>query len=65
MKKWCVSIPINASAIFTIEAETEEEAIQKAYEEGVPTICHYCSDYVDIEDWTLDGDAVAEALDIG
>ena len=62
MKKWTVSIPLAASATYNIDAETSEEAINKAFELGVPTLCHQCADDVEIGDFVLDGDAVAEEI---
>jgi hypothetical protein len=60
MKKFFVSIPIYASATYKIKAETKEEALEKAYERGTPTICHQCSDEIEISDFDFDGEAVVE-----
>ena len=52
MRKWNVSIAFSASKyVRGIEAETKEEAIEKAIEqEGFATLCHQCSDEVEIND---------------
>jgi hypothetical protein len=62
MKKWLVSIPLSADATYQIDAETKEEAIEKAYEKGVPTLCYQCADEVEIGDFAFDGDAVTEEI---
>lgn len=43
MKEWEVTIPIAAHAFLTIEAETEEEAIEKGLAEA---------SLQDVEEWT-------------
>jgi len=64
MKKFYVSIPINASAVFTVEAESEQQAVAKAYEQGLPNICHQCADDIEIEDWAFDYDPSIEEIDV-
>ena len=52
MKKWSVNIPIYASANYNdIVAETEEEAIEKAYQKGIPTLCHHCSHEIEVGEY--------------
>ena len=63
MKKWLVSVPLSADAIYKVEAETAEDAINKTYAMGIPTLCWQCSDEVDIGDFSLDGDPITEEID--
>ena len=58
--KWTVMIPIHASTIVEVEADTKEEAIQKGYEEAAPSLCHQCSHEVQI-DCLNDDEGVADA----
>ena len=62
MKKWLVSIPITADAMYEVEAETEKDAIQKAYEIGLPSLCNQCANEVEINDFGYDGDALADEI---
>ena len=51
MKKWGVTVLIDASTFIEVEAETEAEAIEKALEEAyVPSICHHCSHELELGD---------------
>jgi hypothetical protein len=58
--RYFVSIPVYASATYYIEAESEQEAIQKAFDEGLPNICHQCSGDVEISDFNTECEATAE-----
>lgn len=63
-KKYHVSIPVYATAYYTVFAESESEAIDIAAEEyGVPALCHHCSDEVDLGDYADFSDAVAEEIE--
>lgn len=64
MRKWNVSIAFSASKyVRGIEAETEEEAIEKAIEqEGFATLCHQCSYEIGIND-PLPEESCAEEVD--
>jgi len=59
MKTWTVSIPVAASVTRTVEAETKEEAIEKAIAlDSAPCLCHHCADDVDLGD-LIDHEATA------
>jgi len=63
MKKWLISIPLSADAVYKIDAETKEDATEKAYEKGVPVLCYQCADEVEIGGFAFDGDAVTEEIE--
>lgn len=52
MKKWNVSLAFGASKFVAgVEAETKEEAIEKALEsDGYASLCHHCAREIDIGD---------------
>jgi hypothetical protein len=64
-KKWTVMALVDASYIIgEFEAETGEEAAEKAWNEAhSPSLCHQCSDELeagdvyDLRAWTDDGDS--------
>jgi hypothetical protein len=62
LKKYCVSVPVNADAYYEVMAENAEEAIRKIYLIGLPSLCHQCSGEVEINDFAIDGDPVAEEM---
>jgi hypothetical protein len=60
MKKWHVRIPMYADAFYEIEAENEEAAIEKAYERHSPSICHQCSQHIELGEFDVSADPSAE-----
>jgi hypothetical protein len=48
MKRYRVYVPVHAGYSVVVDAEDPEHAIEKAYDQGEPTICHQCSDVVEI-----------------
>jgi hypothetical protein len=62
MSKWSVSVPLHATGLIKVEAETKEEAIQKALEEGYWTLCHQCSRRVQIDSVNDDVEPDAEEV---
>lgn len=62
MPKFFVSIPVGCSIGGEVEAETAEQAIEKACSEFYPSICHQCSDSIELGDMVCD-EAHAEPLD--
>ena len=51
MKKWSVVLSVDATMIVEVEANTEEEAKDKAIETaGTPWLCHQCSRDLNIGD---------------
>ena len=51
MKKWNVSMTVDATINVEVEAESEEEAKRKALETASrPGLCHQCSRELDIGD---------------
>jgi len=51
VRRWLVYGYISASVGITVEAETAEEAEDKAaHELGCPTLCHQCSTKIDLGD---------------
>lgn len=65
MKKYHVSIPWFASVTVTVEAQSVEEAIDKAIDEADASLCHSCSNNINVDggpDYDhLNGDCVDEA----
>lgn len=56
MKKYSVSLCYYASAFAEVEAENEEDAINKAAQEIMyPSLCHHCSSEVEIGEMCEDG----------
>jgi hypothetical protein len=49
MKKYNVNIPIFATAIVTVEANSVEEAMEIAAEECPRSVCYQCSAKVDLD----------------
>ena len=61
MARYQVNLATYASASVDVEAESEEEAVEKAFEEA-PYSCHQCPE---IGDWSLpselfDGDSTGD-----
>ena len=52
MKKWTVYLSFNATKVVEdIEAETQEEAIEKAIDrDGYASLCHQCSSEIELGD---------------
>lgn len=50
MKKWAVMIEVYASTLVVVEAETEEAARDAAYETAHVSVCHQCSDHLEVGD---------------
>ena len=50
--KYDVVIEVLASIIVTVEADSKEEAAERAYEEagGCPSMCHHCARKIDLSD---------------
>jgi len=63
MKKWFVSIPVYASAFVRVEADTEEQAIEKALQLRSLCLCNQCSDRFEIGDEDQSADITAEEID--
>jgi hypothetical protein len=61
IKKYSVSIPYYASVFVKVEAESKEQALEKAYEQARPGLCHQCSDRVEVFEAT-DEEADVEEL---
>ena len=64
MTKWNVNLAFSASKfVGGVEAETKEEAIEKAMmEHGYVSICHKCSDEIEVGD-VIEDDCSAEMDD--
>ena len=56
LKKYSVSIPWFCSVIVQVEAAHKEEAEEKALREAGPSLCHQCSDNIDMGEWDSEGD---------
>jgi hypothetical protein len=59
MSKYRVYLTTGASAVVTVEAETEDEAVDLAFDEVPREVCAQCSgwgrDYgIDLGEWDLD-----------
>jgi len=61
VKTYSVMIPRFCTVFKIVEAESEEEAKQKAFEEGDPVLCLECSDNFEIGDQI--GDIEVDLLD--
>lgn len=49
MAKWNVTVLVDASVNVEVEADTEEEAKDKALQKApTPNICHQCSDELEV-----------------
>lgn len=44
-KKYRVFVPLGATAIIEVEADSKEEALEKIY---APSVCHQCSHDVEV-----------------
>ena len=62
MKKYLVRIPWHCAVLINIEAENEVEAIEKAYREAHPNLCHQCSNDIEIDEYNADQEAWAEEV---
>lgn len=60
MKKYHVIFPLYVTLIYKIEAETKEEAFEKSYKMGPPSLLHQCSDEIEIGEYGLDSDPIVE-----
>ena len=61
MKKWAVTLLVDASVFVEVEAETEDEAKTKAWEQAPsPSVCHQCSRDLEIGEIY----EIAEAVEI-
>lgn len=50
LKKYSVAIKVNATMYVEVEADSEEEAREKAWSEAYePSLCHQCSDEMEID----------------
>jgi len=64
MDNYKVFIPIGATAMIDVEADSKEEAIRKAIEEiGNPSICHQCSNEIEIGEFYDEDKAIAQLED--
>ena len=52
MKRFRIGVIFTATVWLEVEAEAEEEAVAKAILQADQTLCHHCSDRVDMEDAT-------------
>ena len=52
MPKYNVYIPVDAGANIEVEAESKKEAIEKAFDEGCPNLCHYCARELEVNDFS-------------
>jgi len=51
VKKWSVTVLVDASVTVEVEAETAEEARELALGKAeTPGLCHYCSNSLDVGD---------------
>lgn len=48
--KYHVIFEVYASTTVTVEADSEEQARDKAYKEVGPSLCHQCSNELNIDD---------------
>ena len=55
MPRYNVTIPLYASVVYEVEAKNKKEAIERALDEGCPTLCHQCAHEVEIHDLKYTG----------
>lgn len=64
MPRYTVSIPLHASTTYECDADSPEQALEKARDEaGSPGLCHQCSrecELGDVDEQHLDIDCVME-----
>jgi hypothetical protein len=53
-KRYSVSIPWHCSVVVCVDAQTAEEAKAVALEKVYPSICHQCSDELELGDINLE-----------
>ena len=53
MAKFQVPMEATVSSYVTVEADSKEEAIAEAYQEGVPGLMHLNHTYPDVSDWEV------------
>lgn len=57
MKKFRIILLYDASELVEVEAETEEEAIDKAHQQAMACLCHQCANHLSL------GDIIEEIVD--
>lgn len=61
MTKYVVTLQIDASVTVTVDADSETNAVEKAFKVvDNPIMCHHCSNVIEIGDFT--GDAYVEMV---
>jgi hypothetical protein len=63
MSKLLVRIPIYADFMVEVEADSEAEAISKCADISHWSLCHHCSNHIELGEQDLSGDVTAEAID--
>ena len=64
LKEYNVIIPVGATASFKVVAGSKEEAIEKALsEEFPPSVCHQCSNEVEIGEFHSEDQAEAYEIE--
>ncbi len=64
MRKYNVFIPLYATIMVEVEANSKDEAINSAYDKtSLPMLCHECSRQLDINDFDAKRNACAEEDD--
>lgn len=61
MNKYCVRIPVYACVVVEVDAESEEKAIDIAFNNANTTLCYQCAGHIEISDFSEDG-AVADLI---
>jgi len=62
MKNYLARIPWNCTVLVKVEAENENEAIEKALKKCNPNLCHQCSNEIEIDEYNADQEAWAEEI---
>jgi hypothetical protein len=60
MKKYRVRIPYFCTVLVEVEAENEEEAKDAAVSEVYPSLCHECSNTVEMDEMNDDAEISVE-----
>jgi len=59
--EYYVSIGYYASFNVKVEADSKEEALDKAYDESPPSLCHHCSTNLEVGEVIENSELIEEA----
>lgn len=62
MKKYFVRIPYFCTVMVEVEADSPAEAIDLAVSNAFPSLCHQCSDEIEMDAMNDDAEITAEEI---